>query len=651
MESLAISLLATLAAVPIALRGWQAGARSLSLLGLLGWGAAVALAAAAYRPSLVAPEGEVTTRPIEQASEGFVTSETCKACHPAQYASWRGSYHATMTQLATPESVLGRWSGRLQYGYRYELEREGDEYWVRSDDPAFRSQGASGGAGRRRVVLTTGSHHEQMYWYELGLGRGLGFLPMVYRIPDQQWFPFFGVVLKPSQGVPHGAVRWNVNCARCHTTDARPGVLIRDDVVVQVDTRSTEFGIACEACHGPAAEHVRAHRDPTLRYAAHLRSGADDSIVNPARLDTRRAADVCGSCHSIHTSRTASETSEFLEAGYAFRPGDRLQDTRYIARGNQRSDPMAQELLSANPHAYEDRFWPDGKPSAGGREYNGLLESPCYQRGTMHCGSCHAMHQAPDDRRSPAAWADDQLRPEMGGNEACLQCHAEYREDPAAHTHHAVGSPGSLCYDCHMPNTTYGLLKQTRSHQVDSPSVASTLATRRENACNLCHLDRSLGWVADAMERWYGTPRPELSNEQETLADGLLQALRGDAGQRAMLAWHMGWAPARAASRDDWMVPVLAQLLEDPYAAVRYVAGRSLVQVPGFEGFEVFHLAGPDVLRGKGQEALARWRALSPASGRAPGEAVLIGQDGALDRRRFDDLLAERDDRRVVRNE
>jgi len=30
---------------------------------------------------------------------------------------------------------------------------------------------------------------------------------------------------------------------------------------------------------------------------------------------------------------------------------------------------------------------------------------------------------------------------------------------------------------------------------------------------------------------------------------------------------------------------------------------------------------------------------------------VLIGQDGALDRRRFDDLLAERDDRRVVRNE
>ena len=649
MESFAISLLATLAAVPIALRAWQAGARFLSLLGLGAWVLATGAAVFAYRPTAPQAEGEVTTRPVAQPSEGYVTSETCKACHPAQYASWRDSYHSTMTQLATPESVLGRWSGRLQYAYWYDLEREGDEFWVRSDDPAFR---ASGGApGRRRVVLTTGSHHEQMYWYELGIDRGLGFFPMVYRVPDQRWFPFFGVVLKPSHGVPHGAMRWNVNCVRCHTTDARPGVTIEGDAVVKADTQSSEFGISCEACHGPAAEHVRAHRDPFVRYANYFWGDGDETIVNPARLPSRREADVCGSCHSIHTSKTPEETAGFLEGGYGFRPGDRLEDMRYIARGGERDDSMARELLEANPHAYDDRFWSDGKPSAGGREYNGLLESPCYQRGTMDCGSCHVMHQTEGDSRLRGAWADDQLGAGMDGNEACLQCHDEYRADPVAHTHHASGAPGSLCYDCHMPNTTYGLLKQTRSHEVDSPSVASTQATGRENACNLCHLDRSLGWVADAMERWYGTPRPALSDEQESVADGLLQALRGDAGQRAMLAWHMGWAPARSASRGDWMVPVLAQLLEDPYAAVRYVAGRALVSIPGFEGFDYFHIASPDQLRAKHEAALARWEASSRTTGRPPGEGVLIRGDGTLDRARFRAFLAERDDRRVLRNE
>src|SRR4029453_4794303 len=30
----------------------------------------------------------------------FVTSATCKACHPAQYATWHASYHRTMTPPA-----------------------------------------------------------------------------------------------------------------------------------------------------------------------------------------------------------------------------------------------------------------------------------------------------------------------------------------------------------------------------------------------------------------------------------------------------------------------------------------------------------------------------------------------------------------------
>ena len=52
-----------------------------------------------------------------------------------------------------------------------------------------------------------------------------------------------------------------------------------------------------------------------------------------------------------------------------------------------------------------------------------------------------------------------------------------------------------------MPFTTYGLLKTIRSHQISNPSVQATLETGRPNACNLCHLDKTLEWTANALTR------------------------------------------------------------------------------------------------------------------------------------------------------
>ena len=37
---------------------------------------------------------------------------------------------------------------------------------------------------------------------------------------------------------------------------------------------------------------------------------------------------------------------------------------------------------------------------------------------------------------------DDQLASGMGGDAACLQCHAEYAARIAEHTHHPEGSDG-----------------------------------------------------------------------------------------------------------------------------------------------------------------------------------------------------------------
>src|SRR4029077_18990255 len=196
------------------------------------------------------------------------------------------------------------------------------------------------------------------------------------------------------------------------------------------------------------------------------------------------------------------------------------------------------------------------------------------EKRTLSCFSCHTMHVPAQEARAIDEWADDQLAPKATGKEACLQCHRpgsdSRRTLPANHTHHGDGSAGSSCYNCHMPYTTYGLLKTIRSHQISSPSVKATLDTGRPNACNLCHLDKTLAWTAEYLERWYATPKPQLGDEEQSVAASLLWLLKGDAGQRAIVAQSLGWAPAQQASGTGWIAPYLALFLDDPYDAVRY---------------------------------------------------------------------------------
>ena len=191
-----------------------------------------------------------------------------------------------------------------------------------------------------------------------------------------------------------------------------------------------------------------------------------------------------------------------------------------------------------------------------GREYNGLNRSPCFQHGTMSCTSCHDLHRADFDQDE---WANDQLGKGMRTNKACIQCHTEYsKEDQlTSHTHHQATSYGSLCYNCHMPHTTYGLLKAIRSHQVSSPSVRETVEVGRPNACNQCHIDRTLSWTSNSLEDWYGISSPALSQDQQNYSATLHAALSGDAGQRVLAAWSLGWSAAHQASSTDWILSLI----------------------------------------------------------------------------------------------
>ena len=638
----------------------------------------------------------------------FASSDACKACHPGAHATWEQTYHRRMTQRASDEAVLAPWEGVVRdQGRHYRLFREGGRFYV--DMPRYGTKGGPGERMTRPMVMTTGSHHQQLYWItvpwsdailpvgartlygdlcakchgEDGWGAEAGALvdanllhegveavlrasghrtlvgralteeervllgelvvrmqsedrlmqfPLAWLVKERRWVNEEHTFLHPD-GPPeeHEPYQegWSNGCDQCHAVGARfdAGAL-----GVPGQAAVAELGIACEACHGAGARHVAKYSSPLTRYAAHLRDEAPDDIVDPADLDPARSAAVCGQCH-------AETWSLDVPAPRRFRPGDRLEDHARVVQLEPQPLPEWLSLATQeDPELIESGFWKDGTIRIAGRDYNGLVISPCHTDGGLTCVSCHQMHGSdPDDQLAGGA---------LAGRDVCGRCHANIVADVSAHTHHPADSRGSECYDCHMPRTTYGLLSVMRAHRIDSPSVEQSLRGR-PNACNLCHLDKSLAEVGEHLAAWYGHPSPPSTSDAGSAAVEWMIA--GDGVQRAIVAWHAGWEGAREASKDWWLAPILAQLLDDPYASVRFLAGQSLRRLPGMADFDDDYVGPPGERVAASVRALDRWEAAEASRGRSMPAAFI--RRGRLDLPAILELESRRDDRYVTVNE
>ncbi len=584
-------------------------------------GVAVAMALAVLPGAALAPRREAKPPLGVRISRGseYASSAACQSCHPSEYASWARTYHRTMTQPAEASRIRAPIDAPTSLaldGRTYTLRRRGEEIWATLPDEAD-----------RRLLLSTGSHHYQGYWMDGRRQGELRMFPFVYLFETARWLPRRDVFLQPPDA-PDAAVRWNSNCIQCHATAGRPR---HDASADRFDTEVAELGIACEACHGPGGEHVRLHADPIERYLARAAGRADPSIVDPARLPKDRASMVCGQCHAYAYPK---DEEDWWKSGYAesFRPGQDLGVSRFLLTpqrlGTEGSPEIDADVASL--------FFRDDTVRVGGREYNGLVASACFTRGEgarrLSCLSCHSMHVSDPD---------DQLARGREGDGGCVQCHARDRYAGAAHTHHASGSPGSACLGCHMPKTSYALLKTIRSHRIDSPDASRPEWTERPNACNLCHLDRTETWTATWLHDWYGqtqdsaAPGSSVRQDSGSVGAGAAWLLAGDAGERAIAAAALGSAEGHAAAGVDWEAPLLARALDDPYAAVRMIAYRSLQTLPGFEGVAYDPLAPPELRSRAAESVVARWE----RAGRP------------FDRRTADALVAARDNRPVTLSE
>lgn len=541
-----------------------------------------------------------------------------------------------MTTAAVPTNIKGPFDGQpvVVDGFTSVPFREGDDFLMTLVHPeweaAVRQQGGDPRAAAApptqtyRIDRVIGSHHQQVYLSRAPDG-GYHTLPLVWDIVRTRWITRKSSFLTPPRdGFYHNTKLWNNGCIFCHNTGPRPRLQVQSSPLGTSYTWNSavaELGIACEACHGAGQAHVNKHRLPgkgAQERAATPSAESDLSladIVRPRLLSKERAVLMCARCHGKMVARSEFDRGCLVEGDF-FDPRDadysRWYDVPALA-----ADQDYQEQTQGK------YFWSDGTPRTTALEYQGVTASACYQQGQMTCFSCHSMH-APhgSDPNDQLRFADAAELPSAQHNRACTQCHQSLTTEDAlaAHTHHAAGSAGSRCYNCHMPYQTYALHKRVRSHRITIPTAAVTRQHGVPNACNQCHVDRSTDWTDRMLAGWQNEGAASAGRSDRAADDAAVfaasaelsmvveHALAGHALQRALAMEQLGDPTNFAVAGTQWRARILLSALEDEYESVRLLAGQSLLRLPGFNEQTFDFLAAPAV-RGRQVAALRQWAA------------------------------------------
>lgn len=414
----------------------------------------------------------------------YVGRSTCAECHSPQHGLWLGSHHDRAMELATDETVLGDFNNAefTRAGVTTRFFRDGERFMVNTEGP-------DGQHHVYQIKYTFGVEPLQQYMVEFPRGR-VQVLRVSWDTERQRWFE----VTPPD--VPEGRIppgdpvhwtgigqNWNTTCAECHSTNLRKGYDAAGDAY---RTTYEEIDVSCEECHGPGSAHVNLARGRSLFWDRRVGYG----LARLKSADPNVQLTTCAKCHS-HRVAVHEE----------FRPGEPLLD-HYVP-----------SLLSS------DLYFADGQIREEVYEYGSFLQSKMYAQ-RVRCTDCHDPHS---------------LTLKFQGNRLCIQCHLPGKYDTPAHHHHAVGSTGSECVECHMPARLYMEIDSRRDHSFRVPRPDLSVALGTPNACTGCHTkpDETNEWAAQTVRKWYGDRRPDDPH----------------------------WAPAFAAAREG--SPAAEQLLLD----------------------------------------------------------------------------------------
>jgi len=516
-------------------------------------------------------------QPVVAAPANMVDEQQCQGCHSQQVKDWQGSHHQLAMQPANAETMLGDFKNVT---FKAEKEttvfsRKGDEFWVNTP-------GIDGKNADFKVAYTFGIAPLQQYLIEVGESR-LQALGVAWDTEKHRWFHLY-----PGQGVNFkDPLHWskpsqnaNFMCVECHTTGFKRNF---DSAKNTFDSQWNSLGVGCQACHGPASNHL----EWTAKKGDLIHSGfAVDLKDKNATVEI----ETCARCHSRRAP-----------LGDGFTVGKRLMDD-YLP------STLTRELYALDGKIKDEVF-----------EHGSFAQSKMFDKG-VRCSNCHNPHSA---------------EPVAPGNGVCLQCHNSAGKtavegvdgkglqaknyDAVEHTRHAMGQPGAQCIDCHMPGKFYmgNDFRHDHSFSIPNPERAKKLGT--PDACLTCHQGKAGDRITEQFKLWNTAstaaqaPRYDESlwlirNGQPGAAQALYEQLQRSnlpAIQRATLLAELPLYPSeqalKLASKDlsnpapqvresavraisaflppPERAPLLTPLLSDPVKAVRIAVARDLLSL------------------------------------------------------------------------
>ena len=317
----------------------------------------------------------------------------------------------------------------------------------------------------------------------------------------------------------------------------------------------------CPWCHSTYPFEQRIARGSGAKRIGHGLEQFFTLAPGSERLDV--AAQVttgisCESCHLGGRAHAEGAPIQFLPKGAMLRDGAPALPTTFAA---QRTDAAVVNRVCAQCHSGPSPRLADGTALRNSSEALDLAASPCVG---LKCTDCHDPHRAdgtPDEARAIAT---------------CKGCH-ETQSQPA----HAGKEHAGACLDCHMPRIVMGIDRYVRTHRISSPTNAQLITEAAPNACNLCHLDRSITWTLDELRRGWEARVPaklgRYGRDEQSVGDVWLAS---SSPAVRLIAAH---AYARSPRLHAFARPAIEAALSDPLPYVRAWAKLALADVAALE--------------------------------------------------------------------
>ncbi|HUJ59718.1 MAG TPA: hypothetical protein VLX92_14535, partial [Kofleriaceae bacterium] len=179
----------------------------------------------------------------------------------------------------------------------------------------------------------------------------------------------------------------------------------------------------------------------------------------------------------------------------------------------------------------------------------------------------------------------------------CTGCHAALADAATARAHAGDGHAAVTCLDCHMAKVVMGIDRFVRTHRIASPSDPRLLGAAAPNACNLCHLDRTIDWTIDALAERWDVHLPASGDERGA---GEAWLASREPGLRVLAAAAYARSPLGRAA-----LPELVRGLDDPLAYVRAWTAFAVEDVLGRRlGLAEYDPRAPAALRARQLAAL-----------------------------------------------